>query len=112
MLYVSHDRYFINQTATRILELTGQTDVELHRKLRLLSGKHDAMMTAHFKRGVGECRRDRRIRRVEDRSGGVRLPERSGESGSGCRRKARLEGSEGRTGPPEKTPERFKEGRG
>ena len=25
MLYVSHDRYFINQTATRILELTGQT---------------------------------------------------------------------------------------
>lgn len=25
LLYVSHDRYFINQTATRILELTGQT---------------------------------------------------------------------------------------
>ncbi len=25
ILYVSHDRYFINQTATRILELTGQT---------------------------------------------------------------------------------------
>ena len=25
VLYVSHDRYFINQTATRILELTGQT---------------------------------------------------------------------------------------
>lgn len=27
VLYVSHDRYFINQTATRILELTGQTFV-------------------------------------------------------------------------------------
>jgi ATP-binding cassette subfamily F protein 3 len=25
VLYVSHDRYFINQTATRILELTGET---------------------------------------------------------------------------------------
>ena len=25
VLYVSHDRYFINRTATRILELTGQT---------------------------------------------------------------------------------------
>ena len=25
VLYVSHDRYFINQTATRILDLTGQT---------------------------------------------------------------------------------------
>ncbi len=25
MLYVSHDRYFINRTATRILELSGQT---------------------------------------------------------------------------------------
>ena len=25
VLYVSHDRYFINKTATRILELTGQT---------------------------------------------------------------------------------------
>ena len=27
MLYVSHDRYFINQTATRILELVNQTFV-------------------------------------------------------------------------------------
>ena len=27
VLYVSHDRYFINQTATRILELTGNTFV-------------------------------------------------------------------------------------
>ena len=27
VLYVSHDRYFINKTATRILELTGQTFV-------------------------------------------------------------------------------------
>ena len=25
ILYVSHDRYFVNQTATRILELTGET---------------------------------------------------------------------------------------
>ena len=27
MLYVSHDRYFINQTATRILDLTNQAVV-------------------------------------------------------------------------------------
>ena len=27
VLYVSHDRYFINQTATRILDLTGGTIV-------------------------------------------------------------------------------------
>lgn len=28
VLYVSHDRYFINKTATRILELTGQTFIQ------------------------------------------------------------------------------------
>lgn len=28
VLYVSHDRYFINRTATRILELTGQTFIQ------------------------------------------------------------------------------------
>ena len=39
LLYVSHDRYFINQTATRILELTDNTPGQLPGELRLLSGK-------------------------------------------------------------------------
>ena len=39
VLYVSHDRYFINQTATRILDLTGGTIVNYIGELRLLSGK-------------------------------------------------------------------------
>ena len=33
VLYVSHDRYFINRTATRILELTGETLGQLYREL-------------------------------------------------------------------------------
>ena len=39
VLYVSHDRYFINKTATRILDLTNHKLVKLYRQLRLLSGK-------------------------------------------------------------------------
>ena len=39
VFFVSHDRYFINQTATRILDLTGRDDCQLYRELRLLSGK-------------------------------------------------------------------------
>ena len=58
VLYVSHDRYFINQTATRILELTGHTfvnyignyDYYLEKKdeltgvyaAKVLSGSHTA----------------------------------------------------------------------
>ncbi|MFR3754341.1 MAG: ATP-binding cassette domain-containing protein [Enterocloster sp.] len=39
VLYVSHDRYFINRTATRILDLTGTVPDQLYRQLRLLSGE-------------------------------------------------------------------------
>jgi len=36
VLYVSHDRYFINQTATRIIELRDKQLTKLYRQLRLL----------------------------------------------------------------------------
>lgn len=39
VLYVSHDRYFINKTATRILDLTMGTLINYIGNLRLLSGK-------------------------------------------------------------------------
>lgn len=54
VLYVSHDRYFINQTATRILELTGQTlinyignyDYYLEKK-ELMASLYTASSAAH-----------------------------------------------------------------
>ena len=39
LLYVSHDRYFINSTASRILELVKPDLCKLYRELRLLSGE-------------------------------------------------------------------------
>ena len=43
ILYVSHDRYFINQTATRILELTGQTLVNYIGNYDYYLEKHDEL---------------------------------------------------------------------
>ena len=48
MLYVSHDRYFINKTATRILDLTGKRMMNYIGNYDYYLEKHDAMMTAHF----------------------------------------------------------------
>lgn len=49
LLYVSHDRYFINRTATRILDLTGQSLVNYIGNYDYYLEKHDDMMAAHFK---------------------------------------------------------------
>lgn len=47
VLYVSHDRYFINQTASRILELTGQTFVSYIGDYDYYLEKKDALTAAY-----------------------------------------------------------------
>lgn len=46
VLYVSHDRYFINRTATRILDLTGQMLVGYNGNYDYYLEKHDTVMKA------------------------------------------------------------------
>ena len=46
VLYVSHDRYFINKTAHRILDLTGQMFVNYIGNYDYYLEKHDTMMAA------------------------------------------------------------------
>lgn len=46
VLYVSHDRYFINTTATRIIELVGQTTVNYIGNYDYYIEKKDALTTA------------------------------------------------------------------
>lgn len=48
VLYVSHDRYFINRTATRILDLTGRTLINYIGNYDYYLEKHDDMMAAYF----------------------------------------------------------------
>ena len=48
VLYVSHDRYFINRTATRILDLTNGSLVNYIGNYDYYLEKHDDMMAAHF----------------------------------------------------------------
>lgn len=43
VLYVSHDRYFINRTATRILELTSETFINYIGNYDYYLEKHDLM---------------------------------------------------------------------
>jgi ATP-binding cassette subfamily F protein 3 len=52
ILYVSHDRYFINRTATRILELTGQTIVNYIGNYDYYLDKHDALTAIYVKSSV------------------------------------------------------------
>ena len=49
VLFVSHDRYFINQTATRILELTGETVVNYIGDYDYYLEKHDQMVALYVK---------------------------------------------------------------
>lgn len=49
VFYVSHDRYFINQTATRILELTGNTLVNYIGNYDYYLEKHDIMTQLYVK---------------------------------------------------------------
>ena len=48
VFYVSHDRYFINQTATRILDLTGGKLLNYIGNYDYYLEKREAMMAAHF----------------------------------------------------------------
>ena len=50
MLYVSHDRYFINRTATRILELTGQTFISYIGNYDYYLEKKDLMQSLYASR--------------------------------------------------------------
>ena len=49
VFFVSHDRYFINQTATRILELTGETIVNYIGNYDYYLEKHDIMTQLYVK---------------------------------------------------------------
>ncbi|MCD7908421.1 MAG: ABC-F family ATP-binding cassette domain-containing protein [Clostridium sp.] len=50
VLYVSHDRYFINRTATRILDLTGRTFVNYIGNYDYYLEKKEDVEAAHFQR--------------------------------------------------------------
>jgi len=54
VLYVSHDRYFINKTATRILDLTGGKLLNYIGNYDYYLEKHEDMMAAHFP-GAGQA---------------------------------------------------------
>jgi ATP-binding cassette subfamily F protein 3 len=58
VLYVSHDRYFINRTATRILELTGQRFLNYIGNYDYYLEKHEDVLAA-----------DRRLREAESGAG-------------------------------------------
>ena len=58
VLYVSHDRYFINRTATRILELTGQHFLNYIGNYDYYLEKHEDVLAA-----------DRRLREAESGAG-------------------------------------------
>ena len=49
LLYVSHDRYFVNRTATRILELTGQRFLNFEGNYDDYLEKRDLIYRLHFK---------------------------------------------------------------
>lgn len=49
VLYVSHDRYFINQTATRILELTGHTFINYIGNYDYYLEKKDLMASLYIR---------------------------------------------------------------
>lgn len=53
VFFVSHDRYFINQTATRILELTGETVVNYIGNYDYYMEKHDELTRIYAADGSG-----------------------------------------------------------
>lgn len=58
VLYVSHDRYFINRTATRILDLTGRSFVNYIGNYDYYLEKKEAVEAAHFSRLAAEAGHD------------------------------------------------------
>ena len=84
VLYVSHDRYFINRTATRILELTGETLVNYIGNYDYYLEKKEELTKAY----VPSANAGVSCRRLQ-RTGTARR----------IRRPAGLEGTEGSSGP-------------
>ena len=62
ILYVSHDRYFINQTATRILELTGETVVNYIGNYDYYLEKHDQMVALYVKKPEDEAQTEASVK--------------------------------------------------
>ena len=62
ILYVSHDRYFINQTATRILELTGNTFVNYIGNYDYYLEKHDQMVALYVKKPEDEAQTEASVK--------------------------------------------------
>ena len=105
VLYVSHDRYFINQTATRILELTGQTFLNyIGNYDYYLEGALCGPRAYRARPRHRNCSRKRQLKSYgSSRHGKVRSRNR-GQAG--------LESPERGAGPHPQTSERPKEGRG
>ena len=85
VLYVSHDRYFINQTATRIMELTNQAVVNY-------IGDYDYYL-------------EKKEELTSTYAPGSTSPEAPAEEKINFREQAFLAAAERRTGPPAKTRE-------
>ena len=62
VFYVSHDRYFINQTATRILELTGNTFVNYIGNYDYYLEKHDQMVALYVKKPEDEAQTEASVK--------------------------------------------------
>ena len=101
VLYVSHDRYFINRTATRILDLTGQSLINYIGSYDYYLEKKDAVEAAF-------AARNNRTFSVPNsfQSSDPAFPEFPERPETG------MEGSEGRTGPHTQDSERAQENRG
>ena len=66
VFFVSHDRYFINQTATRILDLTGQTLVNYIGNYDYYLEKREEQTAFHVTAGQAEAR-------VPEKTGAVKM---------------------------------------
>ena len=62
VFFVSHDRYFINQTATRILELTGETVVNYIGNYDYYLEKHDQMVALYVKKPEDEAQTEASVK--------------------------------------------------
>ena len=62
VITVSHDRYFINQTATRILELTGETVVNYIGNYDYYLEKHDQMVALYVKKPEDEAQTEASVK--------------------------------------------------
>ena len=62
VLYVSHDRYFINKTATRILDLTGKRMMNYIGNYDYYLEKHDQMVALYVKKPEDEAQTEASVK--------------------------------------------------